>query len=95
MAATSARFRVAPKRARPFAIACDHPDQQGSLQPTVPIPNLAAPERGLSHSSAMRRRPMWPPLRSFASRGSGSAYPTVPVPDRAALVRSLSSSTET
>ncbi|KAH9013123.1 hypothetical protein EDB84DRAFT_1640994 [Lactarius hengduanensis] len=70
MAATSAKFRVARKRARPLAIARDHPDQQGSMQPTVPIPDLAAPLRGLSNSSATRYRPGSPPLRSFASRGS-------------------------
>ncbi|KAH9010144.1 hypothetical protein EDB85DRAFT_2161786 [Lactarius pseudohatsudake] len=81
MAATSASFRVARKRARLFAIARDNPDQQGSLQPTVPIPNLAAPKRGLSNSSAMRRRPGWPPLRSLASRGSCTPpllFPTAP-----------------
>ncbi|KAH9026870.1 hypothetical protein EDB84DRAFT_1563609 [Lactarius hengduanensis] len=70
MVATSANFRVARKRARPFAIACDHPDQQGSMQPTVPIPDLAAPLRGLSISSTTHHRLRWPPLRSFASRGS-------------------------
>ncbi|KAH9166988.1 hypothetical protein EDB89DRAFT_170314 [Lactarius sanguifluus] len=70
MAATSANVHGARKRARPFAIARDHPDQQGSMQPTVPIPDLAAPERGLSNSSATRRRQRWPPPRSLASRGS-------------------------
>ncbi|KAH8991792.1 hypothetical protein EDB86DRAFT_3079646 [Lactarius hatsudake] len=70
MAATSAKFRVARKRARPLAIARDHPDQQGSMQPTVPIPDLAAPLSGLRNSSATRYRPGSPPLRSFASRGS-------------------------
>ncbi|KAH8985323.1 hypothetical protein EDB86DRAFT_3246438 [Lactarius hatsudake] len=70
MMATSTKFRAAWKRARPFAIACDYPDQQGSMQPTVPIPDLAAHLRGLSNSSKTRRRLRWPPLRSFASRGS-------------------------
>ncbi|KAH8996458.1 hypothetical protein EDB86DRAFT_3243345 [Lactarius hatsudake] len=70
MMATSTKFRAARKRARPFAIACDYPDQQGSMQPTVPIPDLAAHLRGLSNSSKTRRRLRWPPLRSFASRGS-------------------------
>ncbi|KAH8993085.1 hypothetical protein EDB86DRAFT_1405929 [Lactarius hatsudake] len=70
MMATSTKFRAARKRARPFAIACDYPDQQGSMQPTVPIPDLAAHLRGLSNSSKTCRRLSWPPLRSFASRGS-------------------------
>ncbi|KAH8979676.1 hypothetical protein EDB86DRAFT_2835783 [Lactarius hatsudake] len=108
--ATSERSRVARKRARPFSIAHDHPDQQGSMRPTVLIPDPAASERGLSNSIATRHRPRWPPLRSLASRGSvrdclrspattrpsrGSVYTTVPFPDRAALARSLSYSTET
>ncbi|KAH8991791.1 hypothetical protein EDB86DRAFT_3103670 [Lactarius hatsudake] len=70
MMATSTKFCAARKRARLFAIACDYPDQQGSMQPTVPIPDLAAHLRGLRNSSKTRRRLRWPPLRSFASRGS-------------------------
>ncbi|KAH8985123.1 hypothetical protein EDB86DRAFT_3083935 [Lactarius hatsudake] len=96
MAATSAKFRVTQKRARLFAIASDHSDQQGSLRPTVPTLDLAAPERVLSNSSETRRRSRWPPLQSLISRGSqGSVYPTVLIPDRAALARSLSYLTET
>ncbi|KAH9003722.1 hypothetical protein EDB86DRAFT_3241040 [Lactarius hatsudake] len=106
MAATSASFCVARKRAQLFVITCDHPDQQGSLQPTLPTPDLAVPSHGLRNSSATRRRPRWPPLRSLVSHGSVrnrlrstattdpaglSVYPTVPVPDCAALARSLSS----
>ncbi|KAH9023504.1 hypothetical protein EDB84DRAFT_1617373 [Lactarius hengduanensis] len=44
-------------RARPFVISCNHPDQQGSMQPTVPIPDLAALTCGLDNSSTTRREP--------------------------------------
>ncbi|KAH9034368.1 hypothetical protein EDB83DRAFT_2387405 [Lactarius deliciosus] len=35
-----------------------------------PVPQGAAPPRGLSGSSTMRRRPWRPPLQIFVSRGS-------------------------
>ncbi|KAH9029820.1 hypothetical protein EDB85DRAFT_2249882 [Lactarius pseudohatsudake] len=52
MTATSATFRVARKHAQPFAVACDYRDQQGSMWPTVPIPDLAA----LTHVCEVSRR---------------------------------------
>ncbi|KAH9008940.1 hypothetical protein EDB83DRAFT_2557521 [Lactarius deliciosus] len=60
-----------------------------------PVPQGAAPPRGLSGSSTMRRRPWRPPLQIFVSRGSGSMRPTVPIPDPAASERGLSNSRAT
>ncbi|KAH9055833.1 hypothetical protein EDB83DRAFT_2316172 [Lactarius deliciosus] len=60
-----------------------------------PVPQGAAPPRGLSGSSTMRRRPWRPPLQIFVSRGSGSMRPTILIPDPAASERGLSNSRAT
>ncbi|KAH9048596.1 hypothetical protein EDB83DRAFT_2522864 [Lactarius deliciosus] len=52
--ATSEKFRIARKRARPSAIACDHPTQQGPVYPTIPVPDRAALARSLSSSTETR-----------------------------------------
>ncbi|KAH9009651.1 hypothetical protein EDB85DRAFT_1902858 [Lactarius pseudohatsudake] len=64
--ATSANFRVARKRARPFAIARDHPDQQGSMYPTIPFPDHAALTRSLGHLTETQLRPPRTYLRHLA-----------------------------
>ncbi|KAH8984350.1 hypothetical protein EDB86DRAFT_3084561 [Lactarius hatsudake] len=86
--ATSTKFRAARKRARPFAIACDYPDQQGSMQPTT---KLATSEK----FRVARKRARPSAIARDHPTQQGSAYPTIPVPDRAALACSLSSSKET
>ncbi|KAH9012456.1 hypothetical protein EDB85DRAFT_1900379 [Lactarius pseudohatsudake] len=70
--APSAKFRVARKRARLFAIACDHPTQQGS--PTVPFPDCAALARSLRYSTQTRPQPLRAHLRHLAPRGGMRAH---------------------
>ncbi|KAH8977624.1 hypothetical protein EDB92DRAFT_2119823 [Lactarius akahatsu] len=70
--APSAKFRVARKRARLFAIAHDHPTQQGS--PTVPFPDCAALARSLSYSTQTRPQPLRAHLRRLAPRGGMRAH---------------------
>ncbi|KAH8976385.1 hypothetical protein EDB86DRAFT_3210937 [Lactarius hatsudake] len=72
--ATSEKYRVARKRARLSAIACDHPTQQGSVYPTVPVPDRAALVRSLSSSTVTRLLPPQTYLRHLAPRGGLRAH---------------------
>ncbi|KAH9025217.1 hypothetical protein EDB85DRAFT_1893957 [Lactarius pseudohatsudake] len=73
----SAEFRVARKH------------QQGSMQPNVPIPDLAAPACGLRNSSFALRGSVHDRLRSPATTRPSRAHPLFPFPtaqhSRAAL----------